>query len=158
MLTELERRVEDQGAAPPPAAESLSHLHALTGRRTYGRERARATLKAAELETYLAGGPEELALRQRCVDTLKSDPAFSKHDRYFLTRQQLYKRTLEHQLALPRKVRARVRVRRESKPAVPTSSLPVGLVLTSEKRGKCSPSHLPPFLLRQERFVVRVRT
>jgi hypothetical protein len=110
-----------------------------------GRERARASLKAAELETYLAGGPEELALRQRCVDTLKNDPAFSKHDRYFLTRQQLYKRTLEHQLALPRKVRAYVRVQSESFPAVPTFPCRVS-AMTSERLGQCSPGYLGAFL------------
>lgn len=67
------------------------------------RERARASFKSAELDLYLVGGEKELQLRQRCVEVLKTDPAFSKSDRYFLTREQLYERTLTHQFRIGKK-------------------------------------------------------
>jgi len=68
------------------------------------RERARATFESHELDLYLVGGEKEYQLRKRCVEALKSDPAFNKHDRYFLTREQLYERTLTMQFNIGKKV------------------------------------------------------
>lgn len=68
-------------------------------------ERRNATINTKELEEYLAGGKKPLALRKKVVDTLKTDPKYSKKDRYFLTREQLYVKTLDMQLGLTKKVR-----------------------------------------------------
>lgn len=68
------------------------------------RERARATFDARELENLLAGGPENVALRQRIAEVMTKNATFSKRGKYFDERDELYVRTLKMYLALPKVV------------------------------------------------------
>ena len=69
------------------------------------RERTSATFPSRELAALMQGGEEELKLRERIADAVRTEPVFSKKGKYFLERAELYRTTMEKYLALPRLVR-----------------------------------------------------
>jgi acyl-CoA oxidase len=69
------------------------------------RERKSATFPSRELAALMQGGEEQLKLRERIADAVRTEPVFSKKGKYFLERAELYRTTLEKYLALPRLVR-----------------------------------------------------
>ena len=69
------------------------------------RERTSATFPSRELAALMQGGEEELKLRERIADAVRTEPVFSKKGKYFMERSELYRTTLEKYLALPRLVR-----------------------------------------------------
>lgn len=66
------------------------------------RERAGASFDSTELQTLLAGGAKNVALREKIAKVMSEEKVFSKRGKYFVEREELYRRTLEMMLALPR--------------------------------------------------------
>jgi len=70
------------------------------------KERLRATFDANELEKLLAGGKKNLLLRKTIAEVLTNDKVFkNKREKYSWTREELYLRTLEKYLEIPRVAR-----------------------------------------------------
>ena len=63
-------------------------------------ERNKASFSSKDLELLLVEDDEEYKLRKKCLSILKEDPMFFKYDRYFLSREHLYKKTLSMQLRI----------------------------------------------------------
>ena len=63
-------------------------------------ERNNSTFNSKDLELILIGDLDKYNLRKKCISILKQDSLFYKNDRYFLSREQLYKKTLAMQLKI----------------------------------------------------------
>jgi hypothetical protein len=59
------------------------------------KERVNATFHTEELSQILYGGPHKLAERRKLQALVHHDPVFSKRDKFFLSRDELYVRGLK---------------------------------------------------------------
>ena len=74
-------------------------------KQTIQREREKASFAVRDMNGVIANNDERMRRLEQLRDTFASDPVFSKTDRIFLSRDQMYKRSLEKMAHFHQKVR-----------------------------------------------------